>query len=373
MKRSVHRDLRRVVGREISEIPTPSLVIDRVALTRNIATLASWADGTVALRPHAKTHKCVEIARMQIEHGALGVTTATVSEAAAMAAADPGEILIANEIVGRPRIGALIELASRCRVIVGVDDPTNAVDLSAAAIAAGVVIDYLIDVDLGMRRGGVRGIGGAIELARAAAPLPGLRLRGVMGFEGHTVLIPDPAERAAAATEAIDRLAACVVALRSDGFEVEVVSAGGTNTHDSTGIHPIVTELQAGTYATMDHGYQRFTDRFQPTLAVASTVISRSRDTAVLDCGTKTVAVDVAPPSLRSGLGRIREAHEEHLLVDPEPGALTAGEVVDVRVGYAGGTINLHDAYVVVEGDTVVDIWPIVARGAGTGREGDEL
>jgi D-serine deaminase-like pyridoxal phosphate-dependent protein len=356
-----------LIGHDRNAIPTPSLVLDRAALDANIAALAAWADGNVSLRPHAKTHKCVEIARRQIEHGAIGVTTATVAEARAMLSADPNEILIANEVVAGDKIAAAVAIARECRLLIAVDDPSNAGDLSSAAERAGVVIDVLVDVDVGLHRCGVRTMPQARDLARAIAGLGGLRLRGVMGFEGQAMLIPDRAERAGVAAGAMDFLAECVAQLRADGHTVDIVSAGGTTTHDMTGVHPVVTELQAGTYATMDYGYHPLAGRFQPTLYVAATVVSRSDDTAVLDAGTKTIALEVLQPTLAPGLGTIREVHEEHTLVDPEPGQLALGAHVELRVGYAGGTVNLHDAYVVVEDDVVTDIWSICARGSGIG------
>ena len=359
-------ELTDLIGRPADEAPTPSLLIDRAAVADNVRAMAGWADGTVRLRPHAKVHKSVAIARLQLEHGAAGLTTATVAEAEAMLAAEPGELLIANEVVGAPKVRALTAVAARCSVIVALDAAANAEELSAAATAAGVQIGVLVDVDVGLHRCGVGATADTLALATTVARLPGLTLRGVMGYEGHVVLIADPGERAAAAARAMDILAGHVAALTTAGFPVEIVSAGGTNTHDMTGLHPCVTELQAGTYAVMDTGYQPYAPRFRPALAVAATVISRSGGTAVLDCGTKTVSVDVTPPAVPAEVGRVREVHEEHMLIDPaDDAALALGERVRVAVGYSGGTVNLHDAYVVVEDGTIVDVWPIAARGAG--------
>jgi D-serine deaminase-like pyridoxal phosphate-dependent protein len=214
----------------------------------------------------------------------------------------------------------------------------------------------------------VRAIGETLELAGAASDHPGLVLRGLMGYEGHVVLIRDAGERALAANRAMDLLAEHADALTSAGFPVEIVSAGGTNTHEVTGVHSHVTEIQAGTYAVMDTGCLAFAPRFRLALAVSARVISRTKDTAVLDCGTKTISVDVFPPTVVPELGLVREIHEEHMLVDPAgPAVLTLGERVSVAVGYSGGTVNLHDAYVVIEDDIIVDIWPIVARGSALG------
>ncbi len=358
-----------LIGRPRNAVPTPSLVLDGAALYANVATMAEWADGRVAIRPHTKTHKCVEIARLQLERGAIGLTTATIAEAQAMLAANPPEILVANEIVDADRIAAAIEIARECRLLLAVDNPANAAALSAAAKAAGVTIDVLLDVDVGLHRCGVRSIPEAVALAQAIAGLGGLRLCGAMGFEGQAMLIEDPGERGAAASGAMDFLAECVAALRANGHTIDIVSGGGTNTYDMTGVHPVITELQVGTYATMDYGYHRLTEKFLPTLYVAATVVSRSEDTAVLNAGTKTVALDVLPPALAPALGTVREVHEEHTLVDPEPGQLPLGSHVELRIGYAGGTINLHDAYVVVEDDVVTGVWEIRARGTGVRLE----
>ncbi len=145
------------------------------------------------------------------------------------------------------------------------------------------------------------------------------------------------------------------------------MSAGGTNTHDMTGLHESVTELQAGTYAVMDTGYAALAPRFEPALSVQARVLSRQGATAVLDCGTKAIAVDVTPPSVPA-VGRHRPGSARGA---PDPRhrtgrcALRPGEPVEIAVGYTGGTVNLHDAYYVVDGDELVGVWPIVARGPG--------
>jgi D-serine deaminase-like pyridoxal phosphate-dependent protein len=144
------------------------------------------------------------------------------------------------------------------------------------------------------------------------------------------------------------------------------VSAGGTNTHDTTGVHEVVTELQGGTYAVMDTGYALLAPRFKPALSVLARVLSHQGSTAVLDCGTKAVAVDVTPPSVPASIGTVRQVHEEHMLLDVAEGfALRPGDPVEIAVGYTGGTVNLHDGYYVIDGDEVVDTWRIAARGPG--------
>jgi D-serine deaminase-like pyridoxal phosphate-dependent protein len=350
-----------------TEVPSPALLLDLRALEHNITAMASWtAANGVAIRPHAKVHKSPEIARRQLAAGAIGLTVATVYEAEAMLETSPGEVLIANEVVGTDHLRRLTDVARATALVVAVDDGDNACQLSACAQAGAVEIGVLVDVDVGMGRCGVRSTADAVRLANEVGSLPGLRLRGVMGYEGHVVLEADPTVRTARARAAMDLLAAAVEAIEEAGHEVQIVSAGGTSTHDMTGMHEVVTELQAGTYAVMDTGYAPLTPRFVPAMSVLARVVSRQGATAVLDCGTKAIAVDVAAPSVPASVGSVREVHEEHLLVSTADGCrLRPGDPVEIAVGYTGGTVNLHDAYYVVDGDEVVDVWPIVARGPG--------
>jgi 3-hydroxy-D-aspartate aldolase len=352
------------VGRKRCELPTPALVLDRDAMRQNIAEMARWSADHAAIRPHFKVHKSVEIAREQIAAGAIGMTAATVWEARALVSAGIDDVLIANEVASPAKGALLAELATVSRITVAVDDVGVASMLAASARARGCVIDVLVDIDVGMHRGGVRSVAGARELADALVPLDGIRLRGVMGYEGHVVLEPDRERRAQLAREAMDHLARGAEAIEAGGHEVAVVSAGGTNTYDMTGVHPRVTELQAGTYAVVDHTYAQLSPAFTPALFVAGTVVSRTSGTAIVDCGTKAVAVDVAPPL--PPVGSVRAVHEEHTLLDVDgDGPPVPGDVLEMVVGYSGGTINLHDVYFVASGEEIVDVWPILARGPG--------
>jgi D-serine deaminase-like pyridoxal phosphate-dependent protein len=353
-----------LIGRARTELPTPALVLDVDVMRQNIATMAAWNRDHVAVRPHFKTHKCLEIAREQVASGAIGVTCATVWEAAALVEGGLDEILIANEVVGPAKIAVLGSLAPQARITVAVDDAENAATLAGVARANGAELGAIVEVDVGLHRGGVRSTDDAIRLARHVGSLDGLLLRGVMGYEGHVVTEPDPAVRRRRAAVAIDELAVFVDALRADGHPIEIVSAGGTNTYDMTGADNRVTELQAGTYVVMDGAYAPLAPAFRPALTIMATVVSRQGATAVLDCGTKSLAIDAAPPTPPTG--GVREVHEEHTLLDAGEGQPPAvGDVLELIVGYCGGTINLHDVYFVASGDHIVDIWRVHARGPG--------
>jgi D-serine deaminase-like pyridoxal phosphate-dependent protein len=359
---------RRSVGRSVEELATPVLLVDLEAVRRNIAVATECTRGRVALRPHAKTHKSVELARLQVAGGAIGVTTATVWEAAAMARGGIESILIANEVVGSEKIALAAETACTTRLTVVVDDIRNAHDLSAAAAGAGTEIGFLVDVDIGMNRCGVRSPTQARVLAARAAGLVGLSFEGVMGYEGHCVLEPDRCERAAKAAAALERLAEAVEAIVASGLPVGIVSSGGTGTYDMTSTVESVTELQLGSYVFLDTAYARVAPVFEVALTVLATVISRQEGTIVLDCGTKTVSAEHAPPEIVGHTAAPRYIAEEHaVFAAGEECSLDVGDRVNVVTGHCCATTNLHAAHHVVVDGVVTDIWPIVARGPGRG------
>jgi len=352
-------------------VATPALILDAAALHRNIAAMAARMQGPTWLRPHAKSHKCAQIACMQVEAGAIGITAATVREAAAFVEAGIQDVLIANEVVGEAKIRLLAAVARDGRVTVAVDDPRNAELLSAAARVAGSEIGVLVDVDVGMDRCGVRSREEALRVAEHVQRLPGLHLRGVMGYEGHCVLEKDREARGRKAGAAMEYLLSIADALAAAGFPVEVVSAGGTGTYDLTGLNPRVTEIQAGSYVFMDATRLAIISEFAPAMTVLTTVISRQGSRLVLDAGKKTVGVDFTlPPVVGFPPEQVvpLRAAEEHLLYEVTPECpLAVGDRVEIIPGYGPTTVNLHDAFHVVQDGIVVDIWPVLARGAGRG------
>jgi D-serine deaminase-like pyridoxal phosphate-dependent protein len=353
-----------LIGRPVSELPTPALVVDPAIVAENIATMAQWAAGRVGVRPHFKTHKSLAIARQQVAAGAIGITCATVWEAQSLVDGGLDAILVANQVVGPEKVSVIAELSARADITVAVDSAEQAAALSGAVVAAAGRLGVLVEADIGLHRGGVRSVADGIALAAALVELDGLELRGVMGYEGHVVTEPDRDVRRAGAERAIDVLRRHAEGLRALGHRIEIVSAGGTNTRDMTGCDPLVTELQAGTYAVMDSAYAPLAPAFHPALRIHATVVSRHADTAVLDCGTKSLSVELGPPL--ASVGTVREVHEEHTLLDVDPEAPPRlGDRVELSVVYCGGTINLHDVYYVAEDATVSDVWPIEARGPG--------
>ena len=363
-------DYRAAIGRSRNELITPALILDLDVARRNIATMAEYMRTVHAkLRPHIKVHKSPELARMQMEAGeSIGLTTATVWEAVVMVRGGIGDILIANEVVGGEKIKALAELARDGRISVAIDDARNAEELSAAALKAGSMLGVLIDLDVGMERCGVRNKEEALRLAEQVSKLRGLRLEGMMGYEGHCMLEPDPELRVQKAHAAMNKLMEAVDYLARAGFESKVISGGGTGTYNITGAHPRLTELQAGSYVVMDAFHAQLVPGFPVALTVLATVISRQGNRAVLDSGRKTVGSELGLPRLKDVPATTASIAEEHLLVDVEPGyPLRVGDRVEVISGYGPTTVNLHDVYYVVEKDVVTDVWPVRTRGAGLG------
>ncbi len=363
-------DYRSAIGRPRHDLVTPALILDLDVARRNIAAMAEYMRTVPAkLRPHIKVHKSPELARMQMAAGeALGLTTATVWEAVVMVRGGIDDILIANEVVGEEKVKALAELARDARINVAIDDAHNAEELSSAALKAGSTLGVLIDLDVGMERCGVRTKEEALRLAEHVSKLRGLRLEGMMGYEGHCMLEPDPALRVQKAHAAMDKLMDAVDYLSQAGFESKVISGGGTGTYNITGAHPRLTELQAGSYVVMDAFHAQLVPGFPVALTVLGTVISRQGHRVVFDTGRKVIGSELGLPRLKDVPSTTAGIAEEHLLVDVDPGyPLKVGDRVEVISGYGPTTVNLHDVYYVVENDVVTDVWPIRARGAGLG------
>lgn len=356
------------IGQRVETLSTPALLLDLPAARRNIARMATGLAAispTVRLRPHVKTHKSPDLARLQTEAGAAGFSTATVWEAVVLAEAGLDDLFVVNTVEGAGKIACLAALARERRVLVAVDNLENAQRLSRASVAAGATLQVLVEIDTGMRRCGLADPEAAASLAGLVADLPGLIFAGVTGYEGHCSLEDDVTRRSLKQREAMQVLLAAVSALEAQGVPCPIVSAGGTRTWWLTAATPGITEIQAGTYLLMDQFHSGIVGGFEPALRILATVISRAADRLILDAGSKAMAdadqAAVAGLALPN-LGCDEEHARFGLLPDINLGP---GDTVQLLPGYAPSTINLYDAYHVVEDGKVVDIWPIVPRGPG--------
>ena len=356
------------IGRHREEVVTPALILDLDAARRNIDKMARWLEGKPAkIRPHIKVHKSPELARMQIEAGAIGLSTATVWEAVVLVRSGLDSIFIVNTIAGAEKLAVIASLAREADVMVAVDELPNAMEVARAARAAGSTVGVLIEVDTGMDRAGVDTTEQAIELGQSLMELKGVRVLGVSGYEGHCSLTPEADLRAQKQKKAMSFLTQTAHELKARGIPCPIVSAGGTATWNLTAADPDVTEIQAGSYVVMDNFHGAMVGDFEKGLTVATTVISRPHDRVIVDAGNKSLGA----PALSTIAGRGNEGFrfdEEHgVFVALPDETLRVGDVVELVPGYAPGTVNWYDAYHVVQGDRVVDIWAVIPRGPGHG------
>jgi D-serine deaminase-like pyridoxal phosphate-dependent protein len=368
MKKRIRNAYKSDIGKRRRQLATPALILDLKLAKQNIQFMMDGLkDLPAGLKPHIKGQKSPDLARMQVEAGALGVCTATVWEAIVMSRSGIEDVFIANEVGSAEKIKALAQVARRGSMSLAVDCRENMKDLSDAASAARSELGILIDVDIGLGRGGVRSVKDALDLAQYMSNLPGLRFLGVMGYEGHCMLEPDHAVRVKKAKKAMDILGEARDLLEREGFECRVVSAGGTGTYNITGADPRVTEIQAGSYIFMDNFHGSLVPGFSRSLTVLSTVIMKHGNRVVMDAGHKSVGVEHANPTMveypdYEALG----FHEEHALFDVDAQCpLKYGDTVEFIPGYAPGTVVLYDVFHVVEDDVVVDVYPIIPRGPG--------
>lgn len=345
-----------------TSLSTPALVVDLDIFEANVAAMAALLQGSgKTVRPHVKTHRTPDLARRQLGGAAVGVTCATVGEAEAMVAAGIDDVFVANEVVDPRKVARLVALADRARVAVAVDDPAPVTTLSAEAARTGATIDVLIDVDVLLHRCGVGSPRDAITVARSIERSPGLRLRGIMGYEGRIRRADE--DRTGKIARAYATLAETRRALLEAGFAIDVVSAAGTSTIAEALLDPAITEIQAGVYALMEPSRLEPGLPFRCAVTIKGTVISRHPGRVVLDVGRRAVGMEYGPPT-PIGFSATRIAiSDEHATVEMADPLPALGSQCDLAPGQIRTTFNLHDHVWVSRNDTLVDRWP-VARGS---------
>ena len=357
-----------LIGKPVSLIPTPALIVETEALEHNLRLMSDFfARRHAKLRPHFKSHKCVSIARRQLDHGnAVGITCAKVSEAEVLAAGGIRDILIANEIVGRDKLKRVAELARECRLAVAVDDESQVRQLSAALAGTRATVGVLVEVDVGLARCGVPPGERALQIARAAAAASGVEFLGIQAYEGHCITVLDPEDRRRQVLASMQKAVDTRRLIEASGLPVRVLSGGGTGSYDITGVMDGVDELQAGSYALMDHYYAKIRPEFVPALSVIATVISSNgADHAVLDVGVKGVGSDLGPPVLadRPDDEISRFASEEHASIRVGGRPLEIGDRVRLVPSHGCTTCNLHRRLFAVRDGIVEGVWAIEGSG----------
>ena len=431
-----------VIGLSLEELDTPSLIVDRPALLRNIARLMDSVKGTgVRVRTHAKSHKCPALAQLQIQHGAVGICCQKVSEAQVFAQAGIHNILVSNEVVGAGKIPRLLALAQQTDLTVCVDHVDNALALSQAFVQAGIPgnnaaseisqssgrggggtpLKVLVEIDVGQGRCGVPPGAPAVALIQAITQMPGLSFQGLQAYHGTAQHLRLPSERRAAIAQACAQVRDTITRLQALGIACPIVAGAGTGSYLLEAGSGIYNEIQPGSYVFMDADYQRnqakdhqaqeqqaenfkgqhagpTSAEFEQSLFVWAGVMSRpTPERAVVDAGLKAFSVDSGLPqvydmpgveyikasdehgvlrittegSVQNALPRdqgiVRQQTSRTLIGSHPPNngnSLRLGDKLRIIPGHCDPTVNLYDQLFVVEDETVVDVWPIAARGA---------
>lgn len=363
-----------LIGRQGSraDLNTPALILDRTAFEANVAAMAAFArDRGLALRPHAKTHKSADVARAQIAAGAVGQCCAKLGEAEALAAEGIHGLHLTSPVVTPRAIERLIALHQASPGLSVVADHPDTVDAVARANHERAPLTMLVDVDPGIHRTGVASPADAVALARRIAAAEALTYGGVQFYCGSQQHIPGFAERRAAIAERTDYLRTVLALLDEAKLAPPVVTGGGTGSHLIDAELGVLTELQCGSYAFMDREYGAcdLGTRFATALIVDASVISANHaGLSTIDAGLKAFSSDAGAPLVMTGApeGSVyRVMGDEHGCIVPPAGfaAPPLGARVSLATPHCDPTVNLYDAYHLVEGDTLVAIWPVTARG----------
>ena len=372
----LNRDLIGIPGGR-QHLQTPALVIDLDVMERNIARMAEHArTHNIALRPHAKTHKCSEIAKRQMQAGALGICTAKLGEAEALADAGIDSILITSPVVTDRGIARLMALNAQLRELIVVCDSAEvAARLNRSAAEKGMLLKVLVDIDPGMGRTGLAPNDAAVALVQQVANPNHLEYAGLQCYAGNLQHLESPNERRDSSLSAMSTLAQLRDALNARGLAPKILSGGGTGTFDIDPDARTLTELQAGSYVFMDRQYNEVWQKpgerppFETSLFVQTTVISANRDgLATSDAGFKAFATDAGAPRIAHGAP---EGASYFFFGDEQGGVrydssnreLNVGDVLTCIVPHCDPTVNLYDCYHCVRGDMLEAIWPIEARG----------
>jgi 3-hydroxy-D-aspartate aldolase len=357
---------------------TPALVLDMDVMEANIASMAEYARARdYQLRPVAKIHKSVDVARLQFAAGANGVTCATLAECEAMTDGGVPGCLLFTSVVSDPKLARLAALNARAEdLIVVADNPSNLLQLAEAGRQSGRPLQVLVDIEVGGRRTGIAGDQRVLDFAKRVAETDGLQYAGVQAYVGDHQNLVDYDTRRARSRELLEPLVPLVERLNDEGLAPRIVSGGGTGTHDFDYELGVLTEFQVGTYVFMDVNYRHVVLRrddphpFGLALSVRTAVISAAQPGFVItDAGMKELDAVLglkhpeilrgAPQGANYGLagddmGRIEFAGTDD--------SLTVGDVVDVLPAHCYQTLNMYSHYHVVKGDELIDIWPISAR-----------
>ncbi len=358
------------------DLDTPALTLDLDAMEQNVATMqAAMKRFGVASRPHAKTHKCAEIAKYQLATGSIGICCAKLTEAEAFYAAGIEPIMMTTSNPAKQKVKRAMQLRKKNpQFIQAVDEEPNARDLSAAAGEAGVVADVVIDVAVGTRSGIPAG-DGAVALAKLIDTLPNLKLRGILSYDGSGQHVKGFAARKARALQALEANAATHAAMKKAGLNVEIFSGGGTGTYNIMHLVPGFSDLQVGSYLFMDMQYLEIGGEsdntvykdFTPSLTVTTTIMNnRFPGLLTTDAGSKALTLNKPNAGVVGEPGMDYTAGSDEfgsIKVTSASKAYKIGDKLEVIIPHCDPAVNEFDQLYGIRKGLVEAVWPITARG----------
>lgn len=361
---------------KIEELPTPCVLIDLEILERNIEKMAEFTKSkNCGLRPHAKSHKSPFIAKKQMKAGAVGVCCQTLIEAEGMIMNGIDHILLTHNLASPGMIERFLSLARNGDAKILVDGPENAEMLAKAANHRGLVVDVLVEVNVGNNKAGQEAGEAAAKFAGWVSRQEGLKFKGLQCYEGNIQLtIPNFETRKEAAVPAHQKITNTINALKHHGLVPEIVTAGGTGTYNITAGYPGVTDIQPGSYITMDKRYSEMETAgsdFEQSMTILSTVVSTPTDTrAVIDLGWKATGIEYGalgwgglPTPMIHGV-TYATGGDEHGVLNCERSSSrpSVGDKVKFIPSHCDTTLNLHGVFYGVRGENVEVVCPIARR-----------
>lgn len=362
-----------LIGYPLEELFTPILVIELDAFERNVALMAKHAKiHNIGLRPHAKTHKSVEIAKRQIAAGARGVCTATLGEAEALSKGGVEHILITTPVIGALKIKRFLDLyAASVGMMIVIDNVDNARELDAAAQIAGLNVAVLVALDIGAHRIGAESPAQAFAIVEEFVQSEALTFKGIHAYCGNLQHIQNFQERVARVEQANEILRILIAKLAAVQITPEIITGVGTGSHEIDAGGQLFNEMQVGSYVFMDMEYGNIewsANAFEQSLFVATRVVSVNHQGFVTtDGGTKRFSMGsvdpqpVGPQQWRYGFQGDEHGTITYGTSNVVPGY---GDLIQIIPPHCDPTVNLYDHYHVVQEGRLVDIWPIEARGA---------
>jgi len=359
----------------ISELETPALLIDIEIMERNLRRAAEYArEHDLRMRPHIKTHKIPELARRQLDLGAVGLAVAKVGEAEVMLGANPPELLVAYPVIGRKKLARLMDVSRNTRVTVALDSLFAARQLSDAARETRATIGVLAEFDAGLGRTGVRPGEELIQLAQGILRLPRLTFEGIAFYPSHIRSMGEEGQKAM--NQLVQLVRQVLIDFKRADIEVKIVSAGSTPTFFQTHEIPGVNEVRPGTYIFNDRStFLAGTCTLEDCAAsILTTVVSTAKPgQAIVDGGSKTFSTDRLKTSAEPTFGYVVDApgtqfftmNEEHGYLDIRKSGreFSVGDPIRIIPNHICVAMNLHERVYGVCGDTVEKTWVVEARG----------